>query len=359
MRAMPPNHSLPASLLITLSLACSAHAGALFGASAHSVRIERQDEAPDASPIGAPSDPEFVRLVAMWENDGIFKGIDRTDRYYSNGIKFDAAWALGSDGGTRRGFGLSVGHAIFTPGEIETARLRVDDRPYAGWLYGAAYWQWDTEISGSVRTLDHLEFDLGVVGPSADADTIQKKIHTAFEQERPRGWHHQLRDELAIDVTYRKKWRITLSEEYGSGLGFDVIPMLEGTLGTVYRRVGAGVTVRGGIHLPDDFGPMRIDDVGSATTAQPLGDGEQSVYGFASIVGRLTEHNIFLDGNQFNDSHSVTKKPYTAEFRVGIEWTNRCGFHASYAWTFQTDTFWGQDGVHSFATIVLGWTHTF
>ena len=74
-------------------------------------------------------------------------------------------------------------------------------------------------------------------------------------------------EEIAVNLTYRKKWRMNLTEEYESGLGLDLIPMLEGTVGTVYRRVGGGVTVRGGLNLPDDYGPMRIDDVASAIRA--------------------------------------------------------------------------------------------
>ena len=335
-----------------------ADAGALFDDDAGSLLLDRQQIDLDAA-VDGERGAELVRIVAMWENDGIFKGIDRTDRYYSNGLKIDAAWALAPEGDTRRGFGISFGHAIFTPGEIETPNLRVKDRPYAGWLFGAAYWQWDSAVSGSVRTLDHLEIDLGIVGPSAHADRIQKVVHTAFSQERPRGWEHQLRDELAVDLTYRKKWRVALSEAYESGLGFEVIPMIEGTLGTVYRRVGAGATLRGGFNLPDDYGPMRFDDVGSAVSVHPVSGDGHSVYGFVSVVGRLTEHSIFLDGNQQHDSHSVSKKPYTAEVRFGVEWRHRSGFHAAYSWTVRSDSFWGQDGGHSFATVLLGWSKAF
>lgn len=363
---MPPHRSARNSIGILLAawsacffLVSGANADGLFGAGATSLRYERQDETPKMEVIEEGSGTEFVRLVAMWENDGIFKGFDRTDRYYSNGLKLDAAWALHAEGDTRRGFGLSIGHAIYTPDRIFESRLREDDRPYAGRLYGAAYWQWDSQWSEGVRTLDHLEFDLGVVGPSSYADSIQRGIHTGFDQTRPRGWDNQLKDEIAVDLTYRKKWRIDLSEESEAGLGFELIPALEGTVGTVYRRVGGGFTLRGGINLPDDYGPMRIDDVASAVSNGALAGEDYSLYGFVGVFGRLTEHNIFLDGNQFRDSHSVDKKPYTAEVRLGLEFKHASGFHASYSWTIRTEQFWGQDGGHSFSTIVLGWSRDF
>lgn len=323
----------------------------------------------DAGDRGGIGGARLARIIAYWENDGIFKGINRTDRYYTSGLKLDIAWRL-ADGpadpltsdsahdaamhpaGQRRAFGLSFGQLMFTPDNLSRREPILHDRPYAGWLFGAAYWQWDTPLAGSVRTLDHLEFDLGVVGPSARAGDIQRWAHHTFGFEPIRGWDNQLPDEIAVNITYRKKWRID-----GGGyedFAWDIIPQVEATAGTVYRRIGAGVMLRAGCILPDDYGAGRLADVGGAT-GQP-GD---ALYAYLRLGGHLTEHNIFLDGTDFSDSQSVSKRPLTGELQVGVEWTHRSGFHFGYAWTFQTDEFWNQRRSHSYATIAIGWRCTF
>ena len=55
-------------------------------------------------------------------------------------------------------------------------------------------------------------------------------------------------------------------------------------------------------------------DVGSASFFQRH---QLGIYFFASVDVQLVLRDIFLDGNTFQDSHSVEKNPLVADFMTG------------------------------------------
>src|ERR1700744_3871328 len=96
-------------------------------------------------------------LVASVENDSFIDGIDR---HYTNGLYFSwtgdaetrddtvAQWAqhlmLPADGGARWRDGYFFGQSMFTPENLSARIPPLNDRPYAGWLYGGARHYRDT-----------------------------------------------------------------------------------------------------------------------------------------------------------------------------------------------------------------------
>jgi lipid A 3-O-deacylase len=373
--------------------AAATRALALCAALASTALADAEDApagAPVATPAGAdlslrdhPPDPAalaqdhdgagwgpLVRFSAIWENDGTFPGaFSGSDEHYTNGLKLDFAWRPAwADGlapvipfgdgldGVETAFGLSVFQLMFTPEDLEEKDLIEDDRPYAGWLGVAAYWQRAGAFNDRTSVLDHIEFDLGVVGEASGAQALQTFIHSAFpDQIKPAGWGNQLSHEVAANLTLRRKYRVT-SLPADSGLAFQVIPGFGGTLGTVYRRLEADVTVRLGWNLPNDFGATRIADVGSATGGWP---GAWGLYVFLRGGGTLSEHNIFLDGNNFQNSHFVTKNPLVGEGQVGVVLQLFRGLEIGYSHTFLTEEFEDQDGTHSFGTFSIGYRAAF
>src|SRR3546814_7476739 len=88
-----------------------------------------------------------------------------------------------------------------------------------------------------------------------------------------------------------------------------------------YRRnevTPAAVALRLGEDLPSDYGPPRL------RPALPGSDyfRPSDWFGwhlFVGAEGRLMVRNIFLDGNTFEDSHSVDKYPLVFDLQAGIE----------------------------------------
>ena len=140
-----------------------------------------------------------------------------------------------------------LGHNIYTPDDISKTTLIADERLYAG--VGL--------VSDSWQRLDNLQLSIGIVGPSALGKDVQRYWHDLINTTDPRGWDNQLKDELTIMLTYERKWR-RFHEFKAGGLGVDFTPHVGAALGNVFTHAAAGVTVRIGDDLPNDYGPPRI-----------------------------------------------------------------------------------------------------
>lgn len=104
--------------------------------------------------------------------------------------------------------------------------------------------------------------------------------------------------------------------------------------------------MRFGENLPNDYGPPRIQPSLPGSAFYDPSDGF-GWYIFAGIEGRAVAHNIFLDGNTFQDSRSVDKKPFVGDLQAGIAvtlWRTR----VSYTHVLRTREFDGQDTTDSF-----------
>ncbi|MGK2906639.1 MAG: lipid A deacylase LpxR family protein [Desulfuromonadales bacterium] len=247
----------------------------------------------------------------------------------------------------------AIGQSIFTPDDISSKELIEDDRPYAGWLYGAIGLISDHRVrDGNLRSgrLDSLELNLGVVGPSSLAEETQSFVHKIVDSPQPEGWQHQLHDELGVMLVYDRQWQAQyVSEVYG--LGIDLTPHVGGTLGNVLTSVSCGGTLRIGRDLPSDYGPpsIRPSLPGSGFFHPTRNFGW---YLFTGVEGRYVLHSIFLDGNTFRDSQSVDREPWVGDIQVGLvlTWGD---VRLSFTNIFRTDEFAEQKSSTEFGSLSL------
>jgi hypothetical protein len=200
---------------------------------------------------------------------------------------------------------------------------------------------------------------LGVVGPSSMAEQSQKTVHKIIDAKDPNGWDNQLRDEFGLLLTLEDTHRV-LRKRPG-GLDCDFIFHFGGAAGNVAVYGATGFIMRLGVHIPHDYGislirPGRAATVPAARTeAGRYKNGKLGLFGFAGAEGRGIVHNIFLDGNTFKDSHSVDKKPFVADLKLGMSliWKN---FQFTYTHVYRTREFEGQDDPQIFGSLTLS-TH--
>jgi lipid A 3-O-deacylase len=305
---------------------------------------------PDQAP---PPDPYGTFSFSI-END-LFGG--GTDRYYTNGFLFSwrspsenlprplAAlnerldWIMGP--GALR-WGLSFGQSMYTPEDTERSNPDPNDRPYAGYLYGAV-----SLYRITARTSRMLELQVGVVGPSALGKFVQNTVHDFRGFERANGWDYELKDEPAVTGRYESKWRVPLGNFWG--METEVIPDFSFSVGNVQTYLGVGGMLRIGEGLQADFGPPRIRPaLGGSGWVQPQED--FGWYLFAGIDGRGVLNDIFLDGNTWQDSRSVDKRPLVGDLQVGaaIIWRG-VRFAATQVW--RSEEFYGQNGTQKFGSL--------
>lgn len=294
----------------------------------------------------------------QWENDLLARS--HTDRHYTNGLRLSflqredgaPAWLLRisrslpwfPEGGRVRA-AWALGQNLYTPEDIEAEELVVDDRPYAAWLYASG-----GLVVENGRVLDITEISLGIVGPGAGGQTLQRWVHGTNKSPDPRGWQNQLPNEPALQLTWQRKWRQLAAA--GDGLGFDLMPHLGGGLGNVFVYGAAGATARVGLDLAADYGPPRIGPSLPGSELFLGGNRSTSGYLFLGVEARGVLHNLFLDGSTFHDSHSVERRPFVLEAQAGLALRFR-KVRVAYTYVFRTEEFEGQDGADRFGALTL------
>jgi hypothetical protein len=270
-----------------------------------------------------PDEPKSGAFSIQFENDIFFD----TDRHYTNGVALDYTTApddtppwlvdfahhdlpfFASTGDVRTDYQLA--QDIFTPSNTHIPVPDPTDRPYAGYLYvGLGL------LSNSDTHLDQAQLQLGMVGPASLAQDAQNWVHAILGDAQALGWHYQLRDEPIVNIFYERAWKL-IPPRSVFGLFFDLEPHAGIAIGNAYDYVNAGAMARVGINLPDDFGPPRLQpSLPGSNFFEP--NGEVSAYLFAGVDGRLVGRNIFLDGNSFESSPSVDKRPLVGDLQIGL-----------------------------------------
>lgn len=247
----------------------------------------------------------------------------RTDRYYTNGIKlgvglpFDLLQVPAAEvlrqfdphGGEGIHLGLFLGQNMYTPRDITVPGAQPLDRPWAAWLYLGGVAQ-----RARQNRLDTVEIDVGVVGPAALGEDVQKGWHRLIGAKQPKGWDNQGAGEIAFLASYLQKRR------YG-GDNVDVVVHGGATLGTVMTLARGGAMVRLGQGMTG-FGPDTIEPGGAmlhGTRASGAGSRLGSEwYVFAGADHRLVARNIFLDGPAFHDGPSVDRRRHVWDLMAGV-----------------------------------------
>lgn len=308
------------------------------------------------------------------ENDFKRMSIWDSDRSYSNGIRISflyapnelPAWAKNSSIGSRRNFpnfnwGLSVGHQIYTPEDLGRTDLIVDDQPYAGYFYTGLIFN-----AQRGRWLLGFELDLGFIGPPTLAAQIQRNYHGFFNMRDPRGWNNQLKTEPTANLFYQQKIRVLEWTTADGTRMADVIPYFGAGLGNVYIMTGAGLGVRFGYNISDDFGQNTLIPVGIDPFVQSTnGDGQPRVprgffgaYVFAGGEAQFVPRNIFLDGNTFQDSHRVEKNLLVYDAEMGVV-VRVAAVRLMWRQVVRTKEFKLEKGNHAFASVGISYSYRF
>jgi hypothetical protein len=330
--------------------------------------------------------PFHVDLIV--ENDSTFN-FDREDRQYTSGQAILlgvpspalAGWMADDLGlpADRAAFGFVAAYQLYTPDNIFLDRPSPGQHPYAGVAYLGGFLQRDLEhahIDG-LTEFDHLQLDLGVVGPSALGEQVQRVVHEFTGGNEPNGWDSQHPDEPIVQLTYRHKWRFDLWRQHRglitdvpadratpASWGFDAIPQAGVTAGTLRVQGEASGLLRFGFNLPDDFGPAWIDDLPSATAPRSLPRGHAvSAYVYGQAGGRVVGWDTVIDGPLYRDATFDAESETLVAFAragvaVGYRWDD-WSVEAGYGVSFHTDKLVGQQGQHHFAALTLALTGRF
>ena len=316
------------------------------------------------------------QLTLQEEND--FFAPDNHDRHYTQGAQLNyLSPDLGADGmaapmtwlgsflpvfqdgatTTSRRFDLFVGQELFTPQNKRLQNPDPHDRPYAGWLNGGIGFIKDADQ----RTLDHFEIQGGVIGPAALGKETQNNFHLAIDNPESEGWGFQLRNEPTLNFYYDRHRRFIA--DLDNTVSIDLIPAADVAVGNAFDYLGAGARARFGQNLRVDYGPPRIGPGPSGTDYfnkdHFSSDGLWGWYVLLGTEGRAVGRNIFLDGNSFEASRLVRKRPLVGDLEAGAVLFYSNWVRLSYTYLYRSDEFYGQDHADHFGAITISFALPF
>ena len=318
--------------------------------------------------------PQASTFILTEEND-FFAG---TDEHYTQGIKL--SWISGdlkgyaednrlpgfvlpylgalpfvNEPGQQYNVALSLGQNMYTPRNTNTTAYQPQDRPYAGWTYMSLALHAKTS-----EQLDTFETTLGIVGPSARAGETQNNYHVLMGFERANGWKNQIHDEPGLLLSWQRTLRAARAD-LGNDMAWDFLPRFGATAGNVLTQASAGFETRVGYHLPWDFGTSLIGPGGGVSAPAAADDprlGKDTAFGLHFFVGgegRAVGRNIFLDGNTWERSPSVTKKNFVADLYAGIG-LMLGPVKLTYTHVYRTEEYDGQNSPQMFGSVNLSLT---
>ena len=195
---------------------------------------------------------------------------------------------------------FAIGNQLYTPSDLTKSEPIYDDWSYAGWTYIESGIHKSTS-----NTLSSLILRVGIVGPSAQGEAIQKAIHKWTGSTEPQGWDNQLYDELGVNLTYLYKKRYEYENDNSYGISY--IPTATVDVGNIITQASVGVFIRAGYNIVKDFGVSTISVSGESSIPayeqQQISLKKNWSFSFNfSLSGNAVLKDIFVEGNTFKKS---------------------------------------------------------
>jgi len=237
-----------------------------------------------------------------------------------------------------------VGQQLQTATDISIAELVEEDAPYVGLL------TWEVSLlANNDQVSDEVGLILGVVGPIAGAEFVQSLVHDFTGGREPQGWDNQISNEFVFRVQTRRIWRVYEANIWNAE--FDLLTGLDGGLGNLRSDFSTGFGIRFGQRLTENFSSATVFPVQkfNALNNTPYG-----WYIFANVSASYVANDIFINGNTFQDSHSVDLIHTQATVSIGVM-ANIYNFSILYSLLYTTDEYQGQAEDSRFGSVALSY----
>ncbi len=289
------------------------------------------------------------------ENDSVFlKPNGPRDRHYTSGVELVyftqpgwkwlddfSKWNFGDlDRPIDKGAGFFIGQQMYTPDNLDDPASRSPhDYQFAAWLYGGMFLQRATD-----DILDHVELNLGVIGPCAGGEWFQENVHNVTGGLDPVGWDTQIGNELAADFMFTRQNRFrggifepTDSRDFIADYGF--------TVGSVHRDAHAGLMFRWGFNLDNSFGPGSLT-LPSGISSLRFDRNKHNGYVFIRASGHAVQYNRFLTG--------LDHEPFVGKLQIGFVYKYK-QLEIGYSQTHSTDLYEQQTDSDSIGALTVTW----
>ncbi len=266
-------------------------------------------------------------LCIDFEND-IFTN---TDRYYTNGIRFDlidpalnrsflTKLMIPLNKPVRNYYGISFIHRMYTPWDPHQDTIVPGDRPFSAYMY-FGFNKMSNAIGKRYRQLSAM--NIGLIGSAAQGKVIQETVH--FEDTD--GWKYQIRNDIILDYYFRSEAGLVKGRSVEIGVWADA------HAGTLLDNISVGPYLLAGI-----YDPRYLDQIaqGKWGISNPASDKLQCFL-FYRFRGTLVAYDATLQGGVF------TRSDYTLgpDQINHLTYEHNVGLVAAYKWaSFQAEYYW-------------------
>lgn len=93
-------------------------------------------------------------------------------------------------------YGFSIEHIGFTPNRYDLPEIQFNDRPFAASIMLKSF---VVAQNADKQLRIHSSVNLGIIGPGAFGEEMQVGIHKATGNKVPRGWRHQIKNDIVVN----------------------------------------------------------------------------------------------------------------------------------------------------------------
>jgi len=239
------------------------------------------------------------------------------DQYYSNGLTLQYQFLSKklSNKLVKKINAFQLGHYLYTPFRPYVPLKADQDRPFAGYLFG------DFSVTKFFKNESFLKmtYQIGILGPSAQADQIQIWYHRTFGLPPIAGWQYQIQDQLGVNINafYLKNL------SYSNNKQFDFNAFAEAKLGTIFTEASLGFVSRIGFKPlnPTHNTALFNSNIGTIKNTKSV----KEFFFYIKPQLKYVAYNATIQGSIFNDNSPVTfgVKPLKAILNIGLKWTSK------------------------------------
>lgn len=223
---------------------------------------------------------------------------------------------------THSAWGAKLSQRMWTPNEIELSEPQSDDRPYAGLLelesHSADY--------GS-RFAQKNWFTLGIIGPNAMTEQVQKKVHSITGSTSPQGWQHQIQNQVTLQFAYEVDALLFRSKKHRTKkirgplftkTQWELSSYNHIALGNLKTEASLGLLFRWGGMLNKTFGRLSSHFGHTGNTSEIVRTSNFIVFSKMQIGYRFNDLSIEGDLPYESEIYIQHKQ---AKLALGINWT--------------------------------------
>ncbi len=331
--------------------------------------VQAQEITPKSIP--GQSDPfnSFHSYLQVKIQNDVLKLRGDTDRYFTNGIKIavhsrsflrnlKVILARIKDKSNPSAVAemnsFAIGQNMYTPVDIRIRRPLFGDRPYAGHLYASI-----KRISSHLAKKQRItsELSLGVIGPWAQAEPVQKWWHGVVDYRQPEGWDYQIKNDIAINYYLKYEQSFSVLENLDF---FEFLLSVDANIGTLSNNIGIGSFLRFGHfnnYFANEFGVKCSTDEIANFTQRSVGfqdlNHQKNVqyFFFVTPTVKAVLDNSLLQGGLFSYKDSpvrftadeINRFYFESEYGIGLFIG---GFGVTFSQVFRTAEFPDSNVLH-------------